>query len=89
MMSELLNILSTTDAVTMQPLLQTLLVNSGLIHQHQAQDTDDIKSLGNFLLSRSSHFIFGHDRRRCSLRWKGPVASDMLIMMLNAMKLKQ
>ena len=34
-------------------------------------------------------FLSGHNWRRFSFRWKGPVASDMLIMMLNAMKLKQ
>ena len=51
-MSELLSILSSTDSVAMQPVVQKMLVNSGLIHQHQPQDTEEIKTLGNFLLSR-------------------------------------
>lgn len=49
--SELLHVLRNKDAVSMQPLLQTMLSHSGLIHPQQ-ENLDSIQTLGSFLLSR-------------------------------------
>lgn len=51
-MSELLGLLSSSDSSNLQPLLQKLMVNAGLSSQKNNIDTDELGSLGNFLLNR-------------------------------------
>lgn len=52
MMSELLGVLSSSDAASQQPMLQKVLQNAGLGKVSQDPDVKELGALGGLLLSR-------------------------------------